>query len=204
MFAYCGNNPTGRADSTGTNFRTAFSAISFSHDGGTLYDYVIYYYHPDSKQNLEEAAFANHSVSEAYLVSAGSFDELVHAINYTPAYINNMYVYMHGDATNLCFYSGQYFSSTDIQNSIVPIDIEGNIYLFSCQGGRGSLAATLASATNCTVIASIYKVSFGDGFARCGWEDYYKRVWFSGIYSWFSYHPNGSKERFCDYNIYTR
>ena len=80
----------------------------------------------------------------------------------------------------------------------------GNIYLFSCQGGRGALASTMATATNCTVIACKYKVSFDYGMARCGWENYLTSSWRYGIYSWYSYHPDGRKERYRDFYIYTR
>ena len=172
----------------------AFSVICHSSEGGSQYDYVIYYFHSESQQNLDEAAKKNHSTTEAVLVSAGSFDELVNAFNSIPSYIEDVYIYMHGDESELCFYTGLYYSAEDIANSFNTIDISGDVYLFSCKGGRGDLASTIAKTSNCAVIASIYKVSFGDGSARCGWWNYFTDVWNHGTYSWYIFHPDGSKE----------
>ena len=104
--------------------------------GGNLPDeYIIYYYHPQSSQNLNEPARQNHSTSGSIFVAAGTFEELVHAVNMTPTYIDNVYIYMHGNEDYLFFYGDLQFCANDIANSFDKIDITGNIYLFSCKGG---------------------------------------------------------------------
>lgn len=97
-----------------------------------------------------------------------------------------------GDEDEFCFYNAQYFSAEDIKNSFNKVDIYGSIYLFSCEGGRGNIASTIAATTNCTVIASVYKVSFGVDSARCGWSDYMRDYYRYGNYAWYSYFPGGN------------
>jgi hypothetical protein len=55
------------------------------------------------------------------------------------------------------------------------------------------LASAIAGATNQTVVASVYKVSFDVGAARCGWENYFKDFRKHGFYTWYSYTPDGSQ-----------
>ena len=203
MFAYCGNGPVNRIDSTGTRFRNNFATIS-SGGGGRLSDYVIYYYHPESDKNLKDPAQKNHSASDSSFVGVSSFDELTAAINSVPQGIDDVYIYMHSDAEKFSFYYAQYYSATNIEESINEIDISGDIYLFSCKGGRGKLASTLASETGCTVVAPVYKVSFGEGYARCGWWSYYTEKGIYGDCTWYSFYPNGSVEQFSYYIVGTR
>ena len=127
------------------------------------------------------------------ILGVSSFDELVSGINGVPGYVDDVFIYMHSDEDNLSFYYAQYYSAENIKESFNEIDIYGDIYLFSCKGGRGELASTIASTTNCTVIASVYKVSFGNGFARCGWENYFLTNWFHETPAWYRFYPNGKK-----------
>ena len=126
------------------------------------------------------------------------------AMSRIPGYVDDVFIYMHSDENEFCFYTAQYHSAEDVANRFSEIDILGDIYLFSCKGGRGELASTMASVTNCTVIASVYKVSFGDGFARCGWKNYAQDVWEYGICSWYSYYPDGSRKAMSNHLIYTQ
>ena len=204
MFAYCGNNPVSRIDSTGSSFSSVFSVTCIDPGMGAQYDYVVYYFHPESSQNLDRVAINNHYVSDTIFYSVGTFDELVAAINSVPGYVDDVFIYMHSDESNLSFYYAQYYSAEDIESSFNEVDIAGNIYLFSCKGGRGELASTMAKATDCTVIASVYKVSFGTGFARCGWRNYWEDHSTEGDYAWYSFSPVGGKEPYSQYYVYTR
>ena len=62
----------------------------------------------------------------------------------------------------------------------------------------------MASTTNCTVIASEYKVSFDMGSARCGWWDYYFHSNMYGNYTWYSFSTDGNKSPYSMYSIYTQ
>ena len=188
MFAYCNNSPAYNLDSSGKRMVCARTAM----DGGFL-NYVIYYSHPESQANLDNNAKQNHSSVGSRFVAVSSFDELVNAINNTPGYVDDVFVYLHGDDEDLSFYHNLNYSAEDIQENLLEIKIYGDIHLFSCKGGRGALASTMANATNCTVVASEYKVSFGNGFARCGWENYFWDIWNYGAHSWYSFYPDGSK-----------
>ena len=204
MFAYCGNSSVVYIDPCGTVSQPAFSASCFDPYLTVRPDYIIFYWHPESTENLDEPAKKNHKQSECLFKSVDSFDALVNAISNVSAYVDDIFVYLHSDETNLSFYYAQYYSAEDIENSFNEIDITGNIYLFSCKGGRGELASTMATATNCTVIASIYKVSFGDGYARCGWENYFWDSSNHDPYSWHCFYPDGTSERFRAFFIYTK
>ena len=111
---------------------------------------------------------------------------------------------MHSDANELCFYTGLYYSADDIANSFNEITISGEVYLFSCKGGRGDLASTMARTSNCSVIASVYKVSFGDGYARCGWKNYLVDVWSYGVCSWYNFCPDGTKEKVSNFFVFAQ
>ena len=202
MFAYCGNNPVIYTDPAGTIFRQAFAASCYDR-GGSLCDYVIYYFHPESSENLDGPATQNHKATNSKLMPVGSFDELVDALNNIPCSIDDIYIYLHSNEDYLSFYYANYYNAMDIANNLVETPISGEIYLFSCKGGRGELASSMSVATNRTVVASVYKVSFGDGFARCGWKDYF---WYSlgySKYSWYSYYPDGSKKATSIYRVFT-
>ena len=203
MFVYCGNNPVSRIDSTGNNFRCAFSVIGVDGGNEVEIDYIIYYYHPESSANLDGPAKRNHSSSESIFVAVSSFDELVYAINNTPSCINDVFIYVHGDENNLCFYDAQYFSAKDIANRFGEIDINGNIYLFSCKGGKGALASTMAEVTQCAVIASEYKVSFDENAARCSWKYYAADNLVRSSYTWYTFYPDGTRQPYSYYWIYT-
>lgn len=201
MFTYCNNNPVIYQDSTGTSLRQAFAASCFDR-GGSLCDYVIYYYHPNSSENLDGPAIHNHSSQNAIFVPAGSFDDLVNALNNIPCGIDDIYIYLHGSDVYFSFYYANYHYAEDIANKLSETPISGEIYLLSCKGGRGNLASTISAASNRTVVASLYKVSFGDGFARCGWKDYF---WYSrgySKYSWHSFYPDGSTKATSLYRIF--
>jgi hypothetical protein len=203
MFAYCGNNPILHQDSSGCSFSSACSMTCVDFAGRTRLDYVIYYFHPESSQNLNDPAIRNHSADESIFAIVGSFDELADAINNTPDYVNDVYIYLHSDETELVFYRGKYFDAGHIEDRFNEIDIAGNIYLFSCKGGRGNLASAMASATNCSVIASMYKVSFGNGYARCGWQNFAEEFKEYGFISWFIFSSDGNKEPYSQYRINT-
>ena len=191
-------------DPAGTRHSCAFTLVDIEDGNHVDYDYIIYYLHPESSQNLDGPAMKNHSSSESFYVSASSFDELANAINSTPSYINDVFIYIHGDADNLSFYYAQYHSAEDIENYFCEIDISGNIYLFSCKGGRGELAYSMAEATNCTVIASIYKVSFDVNSARCSWKYYFYDNVVRSTYTWYAFSPDGTQQPYSYYWIYTQ
>ena len=203
MFAYCGNNPISRIDSTGTSFQTTFYPTCIDPGDGKRNDYVIYYYHPESSQNLDYPVTRNHVPAEAVYCSVRSFDELVDAINSTPAYTSDIFIYLHGDENNLSFYWDLNYNANHIQSLINDVDISGNIYLFSCKGGRGDLASTMAKATNCNVIACRYKVSFGSGYARYGYIDFWKYSSAWDEYAWYSFSPDGTMLPYSQYKILT-
>ena len=201
MYAYCGNNSVVRIDSAGTSFRQAFSVSCYEY-GGSLCDYVIYYYHPESSENLDGPAIHNHKAANNILVPAKSFEELITAMNNVPSGIDDIYIYMHSTDEHFSFYHGNYHYAKDIAVNIRETFISGEIYLFSCKGGRGELASAMSTKTNRTVIASVYKVSFGDCFARCSWKDFY---WYSrgyDEYSWHSYYPDGSTKPTSEHYIF--
>lgn len=199
MYSYCNNSPVYYSDESG--YRMVCSGAELS--GGT-FDYVIYYLHPDSDKNLDVNAFQNHSSADSYFVAVASFEEFANAMNNTPGYVNNIFVYLHGDESDLSFYYDLNYSAEDIQKTFNEIAIFGDIYLFSCRSGRGELASTMASMTNCTVIASVYKVSFGKNNARCSWWDYFLFSYGYSNFSWYSYSPDGAKNPYVDYLIYTK
>ena len=204
IFAYCGNEPISRVDPTGTVFKDA-SLWDPTHPYGVVTrDYVIYYYHPESQQNLDQNAMKNHSSENTYFVSVKSFDELVFALNNTPERIGDIYIYMNGDKTFLSFYEDLNFDAEAIKASINQIYITGDIYLFACKAGRGSIAYTLAEATNCTVVACKYKVSFDEGAARCGWENYILTSLYHQFVGWYYYHPDGTKDIYSIFYVYTK
>ena len=202
MFVYCLNNPVIFSDCCGT--APWPTTVAISDGGGRRPDYVIYYFHPESSANLDAPAKQNHSASSSIFVAVGSFNELVDAFNNIPRYVDDVFLYMHSDESSLSFYYAQYYSAEDIANGFEEISIWGDIYLFSCKGGRGNLASTMAKATNHRVIASMYKVSFGNGFARCGWESYFLDFWYHGAYSWYGFGPNGNIDALSYYCIYTQ
>ena len=197
MFAYCNNSPVVHSDIAGLRM----VCVGADRDGGS-FDYVIYYYHPESDNNLDDPAKKNHSNADSMFTAVGSFDELVTAINNTPKSVDDVFIYLHGDAINLSFYYDLNYSAENIQNNFVEIKIFGDIYLFSCKGGSGALASTMASVTDCSVIASEYKVSFGNGYARCGWWDYLTRKELSGDCAWYSFSPDGTKKPYRQHYIY--
>jgi hypothetical protein len=139
-------------------------------------------------------ALQNHFEPNTLFIPTSTFEEFVHALNSAPGYVDDIFVYLHGDDMNLSFYYAQYFSADKIGDAINEISINGDIYLFSCKGGRGKLASAIAKSTNCKVIASMYKVSFDSRAARCGWINYLQDVMEHGLYSWYSFEPNGVKE----------
>lgn len=204
MFAYCGNNPIFRIDLTGTSFQTAFFPTCIDPGTGKRYDYVIYYYHPDSSMNFDHPVTRNHVPSEATYCPAGSFDELINALTNTPKNTDDIYIYLHSDENNLSFYFGKYFDANDIQQHLSEVDISGNIYLFACRSGRGTLASTMAKATNCNVVACVYKVSFGLECARYGYKDYW--IYSRGYddYAWYIFTPDGNKFPYSHFKIPTR
>jgi len=199
MFAYCNNSPVSYSDSSGKRMVCVGADLS-----GGSFDYVIYYFHPESNNNLDKNAKQNHSSADSRFTAVSSFEELTAAINNTPTYIDDVYIYLHGDARNLSFYYDLNYSSEDIKDGIMEIDIYGDIYLFSCRGGRGNLAAALADSTNCNVIASRYKVSFGNGFARCGWKNYITTFAIWGSYTWYKFSPDGGYNPASYHYIYTQ
>ena len=204
MYAYCLNNPVVLADYSGTlPFGVKPMQVAVNDCGGARPDYVIYYFNDESSANLDAPAYRNHSTSSSIFVAAASFDELSAIINNIPRYVDDVFLYMHGDADSLSFYYAKYYTAEDIANSFEEISIFGDIYLLSCKGGRGNLASTMAKTTNCKVIASMYKVSFGKGFARCGWKNYFEDIWYHGTYSWYSFHPDGSIDALSYWCIYT-
>lgn len=198
MFAYCNNSPAAYSDSSGQRM------VYVRDFGGGPVDYVIYYHHPKSNKNLDEPAKQNHSDTDSFFTAVGSFDELVTAINNTPGCVDDVFIYLHGDANDLSFYHDLNYSAECIQNSFIEIKIYGDIYLFSCKGGRGTLASTMASVTNCDVIACEYKVSYGDGFARCGRQNYIEDFAYYGVCGWYRFSPNGSKAPVSCFRIYTQ
>ena len=72
--------------------------------GSPTTDYIIYYFHPESTENLEEPAKRNHSGSDSKFIGVGSFDEFVDAINSTPRNTDDIFIYLHSDANELSFY----------------------------------------------------------------------------------------------------
>lgn len=198
MFTYCGNSVVSSRDATGSRY------VCFEDFGGQIYDQIIYYLHPESQENLEDVARTNHSDKGTKFIGVSSFDELTDALNATSSSVNNVYLYLHGGEDYLSFYYAKYYYADNIEESFKKIKIFGEIYLFSCEGGRGELASTMASATNCTVIASEYKVSFGDGYARCGWLRYYIERWGNGATSWYSFSPDGGKNPYSQYYVLTK
>ena len=204
MFAYCGNNPVNAVDITGYSPSKNIFSQCLDGVGVATLDYIIYYLHPESNANLDNPAWQNHSVSNSKYVAVATFEELIAALNATPGYIENIYIYLHGDADNLSFYYANYYSSGDIESCVETIDISGKVFLFSCKGGRGDLAATLASSSGQTVIASVYKVSFGNGFARCGWWNYYTECSLYGTIAWYSFYPDGTQSAYSLIKIPTR
>ena len=204
MFAYCNNNAVLYYDPTGYAMHWAHASTCLAGDGGSPIDYVIYYFHDESSKNLNGPAYQNHSAYESQFIGVSSFDELVEAINNPPKYVDDIFMYLHSDQNNLSFYCALYYSTDSIEENFNKVDIYGDIYLFACQGGRGKLASTIAHKTECTVIASLYKVSFGDGYTRCGWKNYLRDVWDHGLYSWYSFNPDGSKAPYSPWFIYTR
>ena len=203
MFAYCNNNAVLYYDPTGYAMHWAHASVCLVGDGGGLIDYIIYYFHDESSENLDGPANQNHSSFESQFISVSSFDELAGAINNTPKYVDDIFIYLHSDENNLSFYYAQYYSADSIDEKFNKIDIYGDIYLFSCKGGRGKLASTIANKTECTVIASVYKVSFGDGHARCGWNNYLLDVLWHGLYSWYAFYPDGTKEPYSYWFVHT-
>ena len=91
---------------------------------------MIYYYHPESNQNLEEPARRNHSIIDTHFVGVSSFEELAEAVNNVPPGTIDVYFYMHSDAENFSFYYAQYYSATDIQEAIDEIYIWRNLLVF--------------------------------------------------------------------------
>ena len=195
MFAYCSNNPVNAVDKTGCSPHNIIFPLCLDGVGVATLDYIIYYLHPESNANLDGPALQNHSASCSKYVAVATFEDLVEAFNATPGYIENVYIYLHGDANNLSFYYANYYSADDVDSSFDTIDISGKVFLFSCKGGR-KLASTLASSSGQTVIASVYKVSFGDGYARCGWWNYYFEYGLHGPIAWYSFYPDGSRSAY--------
>lgn len=113
-------------------------------------------------------------------------------------------MYLHGVADYLTFYYDLNYDADAIEENIEEIKIYGDIYLFSCKGGREDLASTMASATNCNVIASVHKVSFDDGRARCSWEWYAREAITKGIISWRVFSPDGSIEPYSYFFVNTK
>ena len=190
MFAYCNNNCPNFYDPNG-NRRDQLMHAQHEGDFAEI-DYIIYYLHPESSSNLEDPAKKNHSQAYCIFVPVGTFEEFASAMNSVPGYVDDVYIYLHSDETNFSFYHAQYYSADDISTSFEKIDIWGDIYLFSCKGGRGALASTIAATTQCPVVACRYKVSFGNGYARCGWWNYFTEYKKYGVYSWYMYYPNGN------------
>ena len=93
----------------------------------------------------------------------------------------------------LYFYYGLEYDAEAIEESFGKIKIFGDIYLFSCKGGRNDLASTMASVTNCDVIACMHKVSFDKGNARCSWKSYLKDTWEVGLNAWYTFSPDCKK-----------
>ena len=139
MFAYCGNNPILYADPAGTSYHHTAVSIRTDSGLGEGDDYIIYYLHPESDANLDGPALQNHTVPESNYVPVSSFDALVNALNNLPANVDDVYIYVHGDEYNLCFYDALYYSANDITECISEIHISGEIYLFSCKGGSHQL-----------------------------------------------------------------
>ena len=101
----------------------------------------------------------------------------------------------------LYFYYGLEYDAAAIEESIGEIKIFGDIYLFSYKGGRNDLASTMASVTNCDVIACVHKVSFDMGKARCSWGWYAQEAFEEGFVSWKTYTPDGTKSNYSTFFV---
>ena len=196
MFAYCGNNPIACTDFSGYRYSNACSMSSLDSSGKFCVNYIIYYFHPDSDKNLDGNALQNHSEISSIFVGVGSFEELINAFNKTPSYVDNVYIYLHSDENKLFFLDSPSASAEEIEGSFEAVDIHENVYLFACCAGRGEIASAMAKASNCTVIASVYKVSFGKGYARCGVKSYLFERTVQGDYSWYAFDPEGGRTAF--------
>ena len=198
MFAYCGNDVVSNYDISGCRY------VSHVESQGQRYDMVIYYSHPESKQNMEEPARRNHSEQGTKFIGVASFDELAQAMNSTPRNVNNVYLYLHGGVGALYFYYDLKYDAEAIEENIGEMKIFGNIYLFSCSGGSASYASAMARATDCNVVASTYKVSFDDGRARGSWTQYILDRKENLPYMWYIYYPDGGHDRYSFYFVNTR
>ena len=186
MFAYCGNDPVAFCDPRGHSL----VLVPLEGDGQHV-DVFIYYHHPQSEKNMDQFAMAQAYSENALFFPVQSFQDLLLSFNDIPSYTNNVYLYLHGDDYSLIFFYNLHFTEENVKNHIPEIDISGDIYLFSCHGGK-TIAPALSSATGERVHASNEGVSFTDGFARCGFKDYIQSSFnASNRPGWYLYYPSG-------------
>ena len=173
LFVYCENDAITNVDKEGTSL-VSFFVNAFRKCFPKNTDIVIYYYSKKSNKNMDKIAYQNLYTKSALYCSVESANDLERSLRFfaTCKNIRNIYLYVHGGEDALHMY-GQ--DMTDF-SSLIPLNISGKIYLFSCRGAR-TVAEKIAMYTQTTVVACYYKVSFEHGCARVGKKDY--------AFSWF-------------------
>ena len=186
MFAYCGNNPVNMTDQFGCS--CVATPVEYS---APFVDIVIYYHHPDSTKNMDDAALSQTYSEHAFFVPVDSFGKFVSLLKNLPENTRDVYCYLHGDPNDLAFYHVTYDGEA-ISDGVPEISIDGYLYLFVCHGL--TVADEFAKATTCKVIATNQGVSFSGGRARISpWDLAKDAAKFKPVF-WHIASPDGSTE----------
>lgn len=163
LYAYCENTPVICIDISG------YGKI-----------YVIYYDDKDKgfEEQAENSPYYSSSSDDVIMIGVTTNQEFIDAWNSMEGDVDCVYLYVHG-GKGILYFKGEHLSFSGVENEtsslsfsdLQPQEINQVVYLFSCDGGKGTegnnVAFMFADLTDAPVNACTGHVSyskFGDNY----------------------------------------